>query len=106
MDLINVYVGTNDTDVVVLLVAFIPDFLKINVDAQVIVICDAGTQKYCMSINVIAASITLERCKELLFSACIIMIRLYVKLFPRWKSKILELMVSQPGLTRDIHSFR
>ena len=64
MDLINVYV---DTDVVVLLVAFILDFLKINVDAQVIVICDARTQKYCMSINVIAKTITLERCKELLF---------------------------------------
>ena len=44
-----------------------PDFLNINADAQVIVICGVGTHKYCMSISVIADSITLERCKELLF---------------------------------------
>ena len=43
------------------------DFLKINADAQVIVICGVGTHKYCMLINVIADSITFERCKEPLF---------------------------------------
>ena len=52
---------------VVLLIAFMPNFLMINAGAQVIATCGVGTHKYCMSINVIAESITLERCKELLF---------------------------------------
>ena len=39
----------------------------INADAQVTVICGVGTHKYCMSISLIAESMTLERCKELLF---------------------------------------
>ena len=64
---INVYVRANNTDVVALLMAFIPDFLKINAGAQVILICGVCTNKYCMSINVIAESITLESCKQLLF---------------------------------------
>ena len=67
MALINVYVRTNDTDVVVLLIVFMSDFLKINAGAQVIAMCGVGTHRYCMLINVIAESITLERCKELLF---------------------------------------
>ena len=67
MGLINVHFRTNDTDVVVLLRHFTPHFLKINADSPVIVICGVGTQKYCMLINVIAESITLERCKEILF---------------------------------------
>ena len=54
-------------DVLVLDVAFIPVFLTINTVVQVIVICGVGTHKECMSINVIGESITLERCKELLF---------------------------------------
>ena len=58
MGLINVYVQTNDTDVVVLLIAFMPDFLKINAGAQMIAIYGVGTHKYDMSINVIAESIT------------------------------------------------
>ena len=40
------------------------------------------------------------------FSVCIIRIRLYVTLFPNYKSKILEPMVSELGRTRDIYSFR
>ena len=64
---VNVYVQTNVTNVIVLFLAFMPDFLKINAGAQVIAICGIGTHKYCMSINVIAKSITLEWCKELLF---------------------------------------
>ena len=64
---INVYVLANNTDVVALLMAFIPDFLKINAGAQVILICGVCTNKYCMSINVIAESITLESFKQLLF---------------------------------------
>ena len=67
MDLFKVYVRINNTGVDVLLVAFIPDFLKINAGAQVIVICGVSTHKCCMSTNVIAESIALERCKELLF---------------------------------------
>ena len=68
MGLINVYVQTNDTDVVVLLVAFMLDFLKINAGAQMIAIYGVGTHKYNMSISVIAESITLERCKEFSYS--------------------------------------
>ena len=67
MILINVYVRKNDTGEIILLVAFTPDFLQVNTSAQVIAICGVGTQKYCMSINVIAKSVTLERSKELLF---------------------------------------
>ena len=42
MGLTNAYVRTNDTDVVVLLITFMPDFLKINAGAQVIAICGVG----------------------------------------------------------------
>ena len=47
MGLINVYVRTNDTDVVVLLIAFMPDVSKINAGAQVIAVYGIGTHKYC-----------------------------------------------------------
>ena len=67
MDLFKVYVRINNAGVDVLLVAFIPDFLKINSGAQVIVICGVSTHKCCKLTNVIAESIALERCKELLF---------------------------------------
>ena len=67
MGLINVYIQTNVTNVIVLFVVFMPGFLKINAGAQVIAICGIGTHKYCMSINVIAKSITSEGCKEVLF---------------------------------------
>ena len=102
---------------VVLLVAFMPDFLKINAGAQMIAIYGVGTHKYDMSINVIAESITLERCEELdflhipllhiqlLILSIHIGIRLSAKLFRCWKSNILELMVSEPGRTRDIYLF-
>ena len=63
MSLINVYLRTNQADVVIFLLAFIPDFLKINTVTEVTEICGVGTHKYCMSVNVIAESITLERCK-------------------------------------------
>ena len=46
MGLLNVYVRTNDTDMVFLLIAFMPDFLKINAGAQAIAICGIGTHKY------------------------------------------------------------
>ena len=52
---------------VVLLLAFMPDFLKINAGILVIAECGVGTHKYRMLINVIAENITLERCKEILF---------------------------------------
>ena len=97
MVFINVYVQINDTDVVVLVIAFMPDFLKINAGAQVIAICGLGTHKYCISINVIAESIILERCKEPLF--------LHALSGPDYMSWLLELMVSEPGRTRDC-SFR
>lgn len=97
MIFINVYVQINDTDVVVLVIAFMPGFLKINAGAQVIAICGLGTHKYCISINVIAESIILERCKELLF--------LHALSGPDYMSWLLELMVSGPGRTRDC-SFR
>ena len=42
MGLNDVYLWTNDTDVVVVLIAFMPDVLKINAGAQVIVL---GTYK-------------------------------------------------------------
>ena len=61
MGLINVYNRKNGTDVVVLLVAFVPDFLKINGGAKVIAICGVGSHKYCMLINVIDESIPLQR---------------------------------------------
>ena len=38
MGLNDVYLWTNDTDVVVVLIAFMPDVLEINAGAQVIVL--------------------------------------------------------------------
>ena len=99
MDLIHVYVWKIDTDV--LLVAFTPEFLKIKAGAQVIATCGVATGKYCILINVIAESITLERCEELLSLHALV---------SNYRSSYfhvikVKLMVSEPGHTKDIYLF-
>lgn len=102
MDLIHVYVWKIDTDVVVLLVAFTPEFLKIKAGAQVIATCGVATGKYCILINVIAESITLERCEELLSLHALLVSNYRSSYFHVIKVK---LMVSEPGHTKDIYLF-
>ena len=62
-----IYVRTNDTDVVVILVAYMPDFLEIDSNVRVSVLSGVGFNTNCISVNAIAAYIGLKRCKELLF---------------------------------------
>ena len=57
---------TNDTDVVVILVAYMPDFLEIDCNVQVSAVFGVGFNTSCMSVNAIAAHIALKWCKELL----------------------------------------
>ena len=59
----DIYVRTIDTDVVVILVAYMPDFLEIDSN----VLSGVGLNTSCISVNAIAAYIGLKRCKELLF---------------------------------------
>ena len=65
--ILRIYVRTNDTDVVVLLVAFMPDFLDIRDDVKIYATCGVGSGKYSLLINIIADYINLKRCKEMLF---------------------------------------
>ena len=63
----DVYIRTNDTDVVVILIAYMPDFLQADSQVQVYAVCGVGSNTYSLSINIIAEHVGLERCKELLF---------------------------------------
>ena len=59
---------TNDTDVIVILVAYMSDFLE--VDSNVLVSVVSGVwyiKTSCISVNAIAAYIGLKKCKELMF---------------------------------------
>ena len=62
-----IYVQTNDTDVVAILVAYMPDFLEIDCSVQVSAVSGVGFNTSCMSVNAIAAHIGLKWCKELLY---------------------------------------
>lgn len=63
----DIYIRTNDTDVVVLLVAYMPKFLEIGNVVQVVAVCGVGFNTNYLSVNTIAVYVGLERCKELLF---------------------------------------
>ena len=63
----DIYVRTNGTDVVVILVAYMPDFLEIDSNVRVSVVSGVGFNTSCISVNAIAAYIGLKKCKELLF---------------------------------------
>ena len=61
----NIYVRTNDTDVVVLLISYMPMFLEQN-EVSIIAINGVGAKIKHFPINTIA-HIGLDRCRELLF---------------------------------------
>ena len=63
----DIYVQTNDMDVVVILVTYLPDFLEIDSYVWVSVVPGVGFNAGYMSVNTIAAYIGLKRCKELLY---------------------------------------
>ena len=62
----DIYVQTNDTDVMVILLVYMPDFLEIDSNVQVSVMSGVGFNISFISGNLIAAYIRLKRCKELL----------------------------------------
>ena len=62
-----VYVRTNDTDVVAILVTYMPGSLEIDINVPVSVVSGVGFNTGCISANAIAGYIGLKRCKELLF---------------------------------------
>ena len=74
----DIYVSSNDTDVVVILVAYMPDFLKINNEVCISSVCGVGVNIYTLSINATADYMGIMRCKELLFFARFIRVRLYI----------------------------
>ena len=55
-----IYVWTNDTDVLVILVAYVPDFLDIDSNVLVSVISGVGFNTSCKSVNAIAAYVGLK----------------------------------------------
>ena len=61
-----VYICTNDTDVVFLLTAYVPDFFRTSCNAKTVAQYGVGLRLYYLSINTIADCVRLERCKELL----------------------------------------
>ena len=63
----NIYVRTNDTDVAVTLVAYMPDFREFDSNVRVSIVSGIGFNTSCISVNAIAAYIGLKRCKVLLF---------------------------------------
>ena len=63
----DIYVSSNDTDVVFILVAYMPDFLKINNEVCISSVCAVGVNIYTLSINAIADYVGIVRCKKLLF---------------------------------------
>lgn len=63
----DVYIWDNDTEVVVLLSTYMPDFFKTNSKAKIVAQCGISMKSFYLSINAIAGYIVLERCKELLF---------------------------------------
>ena len=62
-----VYVRSNDTNVVVLLVGYMPNFLEINSSAKIVAQCGVGLKTYSLSINTLAEYVRKEGCKELSF---------------------------------------
>ena len=56
----NIYMRTNDTDVVAILVAYMPDFLEIDSNLQVSVVCGFGFNTSCIFANAIVAYIGLR----------------------------------------------
>ena len=62
-----IYVRTNDTDVVVLLVAYMPNFVNINNNASIVAVSGVGSKTATLSINAIACYVGSERCKEMFF---------------------------------------
>ena len=63
----DIYVRKNDTNVVVILVAYMLDLLEIDSNVRVSIVSGVGFNTSCISANAIAAYIGLKRCKELLF---------------------------------------
>ena len=54
---------------VVILVAYMPDFLEIDSNVRVSVVSGVVFNTSCISVNAIAAHIGLKRCKALFFCA-------------------------------------
>ena len=63
----DIYVRTNDMDVVVISVTYMPDLLEIRGTLRVSVVSGVGCNTSCISVNAITAYIGLKSCKELLF---------------------------------------
>ena len=63
----DIYVRTNYIDVVVIWVAYMPDFLEIDSNVRVSIVSGVGFNTSCISANAIATYIGLKRSKELLF---------------------------------------
>ena len=63
---VNVFVKTNDTDIIVLLTVYLPKFLEYG-DVNIVAFCGIGNNSHYLSINKIGNFIGLQRCPELQF---------------------------------------
>ena len=79
---------------VVILVAYMPDFLEIDSNVRVSVVSGVVFNTNCISVNAIAAHIGLKRCKALFF-ALSFMLWLNFKLFSRQRNEILGCMAKE-----------
>ena len=92
---------TYDTDVVVILVAYMIDFLEIDSNVRVSIVSVVGFNTSCISVNVIATYIGLKRCKELLFGTLFQVVIILQALSLR-KSGILGCMAKEFSSFRKI----
>ena len=59
-----IYVRTNDTDFVAILVSYMPEILEIDSNVQVSVVSGVGFNTSCIFVNAITEYIGLKRCKD------------------------------------------
>ena len=69
----DIYVRTNDMDVVVILVAYMPDFLEISGTLRISVVSGVECNSSCISVNAITVHIGLKSCFCTLFQDVIIL---------------------------------
>ena len=73
-----IYVRTNDTDFVAILVSYMPEILEIDSNVQVSVVSGVGFNTSCIFVNAITEYIGLKRCKDCDYTS---------RIFRAWKVK-------------------
>ena len=91
----DIYVRANDMDIVVIVVAYMPDFLEIYSNVRVSVVSGVGFNTSCISVNAIAAYIGLKKVQRIVVFALFFRFWLYLKLLFCQKGGILGWMTKE-----------